>query len=283
MIIATRESSTVISVTGADARRYLHSQLSNDIAGLAVGSSCYSLLLEPVGRVVALFRVVCVADEAFALEFDTAVDAAVVEAVVKRLSKFLIRTKAIIEASTVDVVRVRSTSDDPIPEDLRALPGARPAWWCDGRAVDVMGDSSSLDGLATLDRNEGAVVIEVERVRAGWPANGREIVAGETIPASLGVVPVAVSFTKGCYPGQELVERMDSRGSTAPRTLRIIEDSALGVGDDVVVAGVADAGVVDAGVADGAVVGVVTSAAGGRALAFVDRAIEFGVRVTPRT
>jgi folate-binding protein YgfZ len=115
-------------------------------------------------------------------------------------------------------------------------------------------------------------------VRAGWPANGREIVAGETIPASLGVVPVAVSFTKGCYPGQELVERMDSRGSTAPRTLRIIEDSALGVGDDVVVAGVADAGV-----ADGAVVGVVTSAAGGRALAFVDRAIEFGVRVTPRT
>jgi hypothetical protein len=66
---------------------------------------------------------------------------------------------------------------------------------------------------------------------------------------------------------------MDSRGSTAPRTLRIIEDSALGVGDDVVVAGVAD----------GAVVGVVTSAAGGRALAFVDRAIEFGVRVTPRT
>jgi hypothetical protein len=55
--------------------------------------------------------------------------------------------------------------------------------------------------------------------------------------------------------------------------LRIIEDSALGVGDDVVVAGVAD----------GAVVGVVTSAAGGRALAFVDRAIEFGVRVTPRT
>jgi folate-binding protein YgfZ len=120
-----------------------------------------------------------------------------------------------------------------------------------------------------LDRNEGAVVIEVERVRAGWPANGREIVAGETIPASLGVVPVAVSFTKGCYPGQELVERMDSRGSTAPRTLRIIEDSALGVGDDVVVAG--------------DVVGVVTSAAGGRALAFVDRAIEFGVRVTPRT
>jgi hypothetical protein len=269
VIIATRESSTVISVTGADARRYLHSQLSNDIAGLAVGSSCCSLLLEPVGRVVALFRVVCVADEAFDLEFDTMVDETVVEAVVKRLSRFLIRTKAIIQASPVEVVRVRSTSDDPIPENLRSLPGARPAWWCDGRAVDVVGVSSSLEGLATLDRNDGIAAIEAERLRAGWPANGREIVAGETIPASLGVVPMAVSFTKGCYPGQELVERMDSRGSTAPRTLRIIEDSVLVAGDDVVVAG--------------DVVGVVTSAAGGRALAFVDRAIEYGVRVTPRT
>ncbi|CAB4571463.1 unannotated protein [freshwater metagenome] len=271
MIIATRESSTVVSVTGADARRYLHSQLSNDIAGLAVGSSCYSLLLEPVGRVVALFRVVCVAEDAFALEFDTVVDATVVAAVVTRLSKFLIRTKAVIEASTVEVVRVRSTSEEPVPETLRALPGVRAAWWCDDRAVDFVGDPdrSLLDQLGLSEGNDGVTAMEVERIRSGWPANGREIVAGETIPASLGVVPLAVSFTKGCYPGQELVERMDSRGSTAPRTLRIIEVAALGVGDDVIV--------------DAAVVGVVTSSAGGRALAFVDRAIELGVRVTPRT
>ena len=48
---------------------------------------------------------------------------------------------------------------------------------------------------------------------------GFEIVPGETIPAVTGVVTVAVSFTKGCYPGQELVERMDSRGADAPRSL----------------------------------------------------------------
>ena len=40
---------------------------------------------------------------------------------------------------------------------------------------------------------------------------GAEIVPGETIPAETGLTDVAVSFTKGCYPGQELVERMDSR------------------------------------------------------------------------
>ena len=46
---------------------------------------------------------------------------------------------------------------------------------------------------------------------------GTEIVPGEVIPAETGVVAVTVNFRKGCYPGQELVERMDSRGARAPR------------------------------------------------------------------
>lgn len=269
MILATRESARAISVTGADARRYLHSQLSNDIANLAVGSSCHSLLLEPAGRVVALFRVVCVAEDEFALEFDTAVDESVVGAVVSRLTKFLIRTKAVIEAVDTEVVRVRSTTDDPIASTLQELPNARPAWWRDGRAIDIVGEfDAPADSTLVIDSTpEDGARLEVERVRRGWPANGREIVAGETIPASLGVVPVCVSFTKGCYPGQELVERMDSRGATSPRTLRIIDAAGLVVGDDIVVAG--------------ASVGEVTSIADGRALAFVDRAIDLGERVSP--
>ena len=51
---------------------------------------------------------------------------------------------------------------------------------------------------------------------------GAEITPGDTIPAETGVTGVAVSFTKGCYPGQELVERMDSRAATAPRLLRTL-------------------------------------------------------------
>src|SRR3954466_10772529 len=58
-----------------------------------------------------------------------------------------------------------------------------------------------------------------QRIAAMWPKMGVEIIPGETIPAETGLAAVAVSFTKGCYPGQELVERIDSRGSTAPRHL----------------------------------------------------------------
>ena len=76
---------------------------------------------------------------------------------------------------------------------------------------------------------------ESARIAAGWPRMGHEIVPGETIPATTGVTARAVSFTKGCYPGQELVERMDSRGADAPRTLRIVElDAGAAPGDPVV-------------------------------------------------
>ena len=106
---------------------------------------------------------------------------------------------------------------------------------------------------------------EAARVAVGWPRLGFEIVPGQTIPAVTGVLPVAVNFTKGCYPGQELVERMDSRGADAPMSLRIV-DVADGVaqGDPVVV--------------DGAEVGTITSVspAGGSALAMIRRGHDVG-------
>jgi folate-binding protein YgfZ len=106
---------------------------------------------------------------------------------------------------------------------------------------------------------------EAARVAAGWPRMGFEIVAGETIPAVTGVVPLAVNFTKGCYPGQELVERMDSRGADAPKSLRIVEIGAgSAVGDAVVV--------------DDVEVGSITSVSpdGGVGLAYIKRGHDVG-------
>ena len=106
---------------------------------------------------------------------------------------------------------------------------------------------------------------EVARIKAGWPRMGFEIMPGETIPAVTGVAPVAVNFTKGCYPGQELVERMDSRGADAPKQLRIV-DAVKGAipGDPVIV--------------DGTEVGAITSVspAGDLALAMIKRGHDVG-------
>lgn len=109
-------------------------------------------------------------------------------------------------------------------------------------------------------------VDEALRIEIGWPRLGVEIVPGETIPAGTGLTRVAVSFTKGCYPGQELVERMDSRAAEAPKSLRRLD--------------VADGTAPGAPVMDGETeVGVVTSVAGTRALGWVKRSSEVGVVV----
>lgn len=124
-----------------------------------------------------------------------------------------------------------------------------------------------VDAEIELDAAEAEALspaTEAARVAAGWPRMGAEIVPGETIPATTGLVAVAVSVTKGCYPGQELVERMDSRGAEAPRSLRVLAaPEGVAAGD-----AIADD--------EGVEVGVYTSVAGGRALGYVKRSVELG-------
>ena len=110
----------------------------------------------------------------------------------------------------------------------------------------------------------GAVPTDAERVETRWPAMGREIVPGDTIPAETGVTGAAVSFTKGCYTGQELVERMDARQAAPPRRLVRVTASATSL----------SAG--DALTLGGKQVGIVTTVAGNRALAYVNRSVADG-------
>ena len=196
----------VISVTGADAERYLHSQFAQDLTGMTPGESRWSLLLEPDGKVVALCRIVR-SDEGFTIDSDPTSG----DVVHARLRRFLLRVDVSVELTS----SASSVADD----------------------------------------------VEAERVARGWPRHGAEIIPAETLPAELGVIPFAVSFTKGCYPGQELVERMDARGASAPFHLVVI-DQAMTVGSDVVI--------------DGASVGTVTSSAGGYTIARVRRAATVG-------
>lgn len=248
----------VLAIEGPDALAYLHSQVSQDLLTLAVADAVPSLVLDPAGKVVALVRVTRRADTAFLVD----VDAGFGELLAARLARFKIRVKAEITNFDWSCIAVRSTDAVPLAPVDPAGSLAVPAWWANGTAIDLLGrEPAPPPGVA-----EGSPAdLAAARVRAGWPATGAEIVPGETVPAGLGVAGVAVSFTKGCYPGQELVERMDSRGAAAPRVLRRIEAPDAQPGGPVVV--------------DGAEVGTYTSVAGGWALAWVRRGVEIGVAV----
>ena len=84
------------------------------------------------------------------------------------------------------------------------------------RGYDVVGPSPEAPkGVKEVARS----AYEAARMEHGFPVHGAEL-DERTIPAEAGLVEACVSFTKGCYTGQELVARIDSHGSNVPRHLR---------------------------------------------------------------
>ena len=245
----------VVRVSGPDATTYLQGQVSQDVAGLVVGESAWTFVLQPQGKVDAWFRVTRIAEDVFVLD----VDAGWGEVLVRRLERFKLRVKVTIETLDWQCVAVRGVLPDL--ETLRAT-GADllvPLDWGAEVGVDLLGASVAVPG--GVDQGTDAD-LEEWRVRAGVPRMGHEL-DEHTIPAEAGVVDRSVSFTKGCYTGQELVARVDSRGSNTPRKLRAVllpEPGSVAAGDALSI--------------DGRDLGVVTSVAGTRALAYVRREVE---------
>ncbi|HEX7133503.1 MAG TPA: hypothetical protein VF228_13075 [Iamia sp.] len=256
-VTVTRTTRDVVTVSGPDAVAYLQGQLSQEIAGLAVGDSALSFVLQPQGKVDTWLRVDRAGPETLRLDTDAGSGAGLVA----RLERFKLRTKVEIElAEAVPVLAVRGAE---------VLDGV-PCGWPEVVGSDVFDpDPAALPTDLPVDaRPLDLIGYEILRIRAGVPRMGAEITP-DTIPAELGqwVIDASVSFTKGCYTGQELVARIDSRGGNVPRHLRGL------VGD-----GLAAGAVVTAG--DGKEVGVVTSAAADVALAVLHRSVEVPSSVT---
>ena len=246
----------VVTVEGPDAEAYLQGQLSQDVAGLAEGDSTWTFVLQPQGKVEAWFRLARTGPQAFRADIDPGYG----QALLDRLRRFLLRTKADLALRTEAMVAVRGTAGVIAPDGAAALDPA----WPGVEGVDLLGTDRVPDGVAEASAEE----LERRRITAGVPAMGAELTE-RTIPAEAGIVERSVSFTKGCFTGQELVARIDSRGGNVPRRLRLLEGAggiALPVGAEVLV--------------DGKAVGEVTSSvpasAGGPAiaLAYVGRAVE---------
>jgi folate-binding protein YgfZ len=203
----------VVRVSGPDAARYLQGQLSQDVAGLAPGEWAWALVLAPQGKLDVFVR----AYRAGADEFILDTDAGVGPALVARLLRFRLRTKADVEQLPWRVVAVRGPEAVPGPSAGGAA-GALvvPFVWGGLRGYDLLG-AGPVAPAGAVAVSEDAY--EAARVEAGFPKHGAEL-DERTIPAEAGLVEASVSFTKGCYTGQELVARIDSRGSNVPRHLR---------------------------------------------------------------
>lgn len=227
----------VLEVSGPDADAFLQGQCSQDVEAIPEGGCAEALLLAPEGRIDALVRVTRLPGPVFLVD----VEAGYGEQVRRRLQRFLIRTAAQITPlpwvsvgfrgpGAQGIVAQESVTQERVTQPGAMAPGAPgalvvlPVRWGAMVGVDVLGTP---DGVASFDPGVDGVAaatpadVEAVRIRSGIPRMGAEI-TDRSIPAELGLVARTVSFTKGCYPGQELVARIDARGSNVPKRLVVL-------------------------------------------------------------
>ena len=256
--VVARITRDVVTVSGPDAASFLQGQLTQDVEALHEGGLTRSFVLSPQGKVEGWGRVERVGAESFRIDVEPGTGTLWAA----RLERFLLRTKAEIELhEDLPTLAVRGAD----------LPGGLPVQWPGQQGADLIGyDATALPASVDAAAEEmSPEAFDALRIRAGVPRWGTEMDA-DTIPATLGqwIIDVSVSFTKGCYTGQELVARIDSRGGNVPRRLAgLVVDGPAPERGAVVVSGAEDAGAVTSSAPDAVHGGAV-------ALLFVPRAFE---------
>jgi len=196
----------VVWVEGPGAVGFLQGILSQDVEAMATGDVLRSFLLAPQGKLEALLWLFKEAERVGII-----VDGGLGAGVAERLNHYRIRVKAEVRSEERPVwslwgPRARAVAD--VGEHWADREGTVRVPF-PTRGVDrvlVIGDLE-VSGLPQA----GELAMTAARVESGEPLMGRDV-DGSTIPQETGLVPDAVSFTKGCYLGQELVARIDTRG-----------------------------------------------------------------------
>jgi tRNA-modifying protein YgfZ len=221
--VLARDGRGVIAVIGPDGAEYLQGQLTNDVEALAVGEGQYAALLDRKGHMQTDLRVLRVAEEEIQIDLEPQTkDAALRHLTMYSIGRDVAVADATEERALISLIGPRSAEiagAPPLPEF------ANEAITVAGTAATAVGTRGGIDLFcATADRERllaalleaGAApvspaAVEIVRVEAGVPRFGAEMDAA-TMPAEASIVEDAVSFTKGCYIGQETVARLHYKG-----------------------------------------------------------------------
>jgi tRNA-modifying protein YgfZ len=214
----------LLVVSGPEAAEYLQGQLTNDVEALEAGDAAYAALLDRKGHMQADMRVLR-PGEAPELLLD--LEPAGLEAARRHLGMYKIGREVEVgdasEAHTLlsligpRAVEIAGTA--ALPEnacETTTIAGARCVAVGTAAGIDLIFAAANREPVREALLGAGAVEASVEaaeilRIEAGQPRFGAEM-GTETMPAEAGIVERAVSFTKGCYIGQETVARLHYKG-----------------------------------------------------------------------
>jgi len=280
--LVDRSARAKLVVGGPDALLYLQGQLTNDLEALAPGDGCYAALLDRKGHMQADMRVLRLDQDSLWLDLERTT----AEAATRHLSLYRVGQEVEITDRT-DSCSILSVIGPAAPS-VTGAEGLKPehahreleigAARCRAVATDLgidllcAADDAGAVAAAVVDAGAAEVsedAAEIVRVESGRPRFGREMSAA-TIPQEAGIDGRAVSFTKGCYIGQETVARLHYRGKPNRHLRGMLLEAP--VADDAPVA-LGDREVGRVGTA------VISPALGPIALAVIRREAEPGARV----
>jgi folate-binding protein YgfZ len=214
--LVDRSARGKLRLTGVEAADYLQGQITNDVLGLEPGHGCYAALLTHKGKMVADMRVLRGEDFVWV---DT--EPGALGALVRNVSMYSIGR----DVKHEDVSAAYAILSLIGPEARAALDVAPPAEehsFVTGEHGLYVGTDSGIDVICPGD--EAAAVrealgveqvseeaAECHRIESGRPRFGIDV-GSDTIPQEAGLNERAVSFTKGCYVGQETVARLHYKG-----------------------------------------------------------------------
>jgi folate-binding protein YgfZ len=243
----------VVKVAGIDARKFLNGLVTTDMGKVTTSSPGFAALLTPQGKIIVDF-IIADSDFPHGDEFYLDCPRALAPMLVERLGFYKLRAKVVVEDLS-DIAGVMAIWN-----------GAAPAHWgaCypDPRLPELglrcispphPVDAAAAFGAELVD----AGAYETHRIGLGVPSGGRDFVYGDAFPHEADMDQLhGVDFQKGCFVGQEVVARMEHRGSARTRVVPVAFDGAQ-----------PDAGI--AVTAGGRPMGTMGSATGGRGLALL--------------
>jgi folate-binding protein YgfZ len=243
-----------IEVSGSEAVQFLNGLITNDVKALEENAWMQAAFPNPQGRLIALVRGLRLANDRFL--FDT--EAATTERVLKTLSRFTLagdfRVKDLADELTllsVQGARASQIIKTTLGEEAARVERGRihSAKWNDKalhliRATHTAEDGfdlfvNSMDAVSLWDalvdsgaRPVGFDALDILRIEAGWPRYNVDM--DETNVVLEVASEDAVSFTKGCYTGQEIIARIHWRGHVAKRLAGIVLDEMGDAKDETV-------------------------------------------------
>jgi tRNA-modifying protein YgfZ len=213
-----------LALTGADAKTFLQGQVSNDVEALSPGAGCYAAVLTPKGKMLGDVRILDAGDEVL---LDT--ERVALQELFNMVRRFSVGYalelhKRTLQRGLLGLLGPEAEAAAGI-EDLGAAEHAHAAVQIDGLAarairtdlgIDLLCDAEDTEALAGALTARGAepvseTVADCVRVEHGRPRYGVDL-DDSVIPQEADLNDRAVSFSKGCYVGQETVARLFYRG-----------------------------------------------------------------------